>query len=308
MLITCKECHGQVSDKAPTCPHCGIPLKRRKSMNRSHKRLPNGFGSITKLNRNLRKPYLARVTNAKDDFGRCKLKTIGYFKTYNEAYIALIEYNKDPYDFDKEKTVAETYEAFKRDVFDKENHAYSYSTSIKRAYADCEPLHDMPIRQIRPRHIKACIASVENVYAKNTIKLLWNRLMDYAVANELTDHNYARDFDLDVITKKQKTLIKLPHLTFSDAEMSTLWKKSKEDDARMILIQCYTGWRPDELCKMKLTDVDLENWYMKGGEKTEAGRGRVIPIHSAVRQLVSKQYEISKNAGRGTFYNNILIP
>ena len=76
----------------------------------------------------------------------------------------------------------------------------------------------------------------------------------------------------------------------------------------MILIQCYTGWRPDELCKMKLTDVDLENWYMKGGEKTEAGRGRVIPIHSAVRQLVSKQYEISKNAGRGTFYNNILIP
>lgn len=25
-LITCPECHGQVSDKATTCPHCGYPI------------------------------------------------------------------------------------------------------------------------------------------------------------------------------------------------------------------------------------------------------------------------------------------
>lgn len=27
-LITCPECHGQVSDKAAVCPHCGYPLER----------------------------------------------------------------------------------------------------------------------------------------------------------------------------------------------------------------------------------------------------------------------------------------
>ena len=27
-LITCPECHGQVSDKAAACPHCGYPLER----------------------------------------------------------------------------------------------------------------------------------------------------------------------------------------------------------------------------------------------------------------------------------------
>ena len=27
-LITCPECHGQVSDKATACPHCGYPLER----------------------------------------------------------------------------------------------------------------------------------------------------------------------------------------------------------------------------------------------------------------------------------------
>ena len=25
-LITCPECHGQVSDKADVCPHCGYPI------------------------------------------------------------------------------------------------------------------------------------------------------------------------------------------------------------------------------------------------------------------------------------------
>lgn len=71
MLIKCKECQGQVSDKALICPHCGIPLgKRRNYAARSPKRLPNGFGSITRLRRNLRKPYLARVTNRKNEQGR----------------------------------------------------------------------------------------------------------------------------------------------------------------------------------------------------------------------------------------------
>lgn len=297
MLIKCKECHGQISDKAPICPHCGIPIKRRNTMTRSHMRLPNGFGSVTKVKKNLRRPYLARVTNAKDDLGRPQLKSLGYFRTYNEAYTALIEYNKDPYDLETEMTVKEAYEAFKRDVFDKESHSYGYTIAIKRAYKNSESLYDMPIRKIRPRHIKSVIDATDGIYNKNYLKSLWNRLLDYAVANELTDRNFARDFDLDPVTKGKINKYKQPHLTFSDAEMSTLWNKSAEGVARMILVQCYTGWRPNELCKILLSDVDLDNWSMKGGEKTEAGRGRVIPIHSAVRLLVSEQYEISKSAG-----------
>lgn len=32
-LITCPECHGQVSDKATACPHCGYPLDQGKKEN-----------------------------------------------------------------------------------------------------------------------------------------------------------------------------------------------------------------------------------------------------------------------------------
>lgn len=27
-LIRCPECHNDVSDQAPTCPHCGCPIKK----------------------------------------------------------------------------------------------------------------------------------------------------------------------------------------------------------------------------------------------------------------------------------------
>ncbi len=48
----------------------------------------------------------------------------------------------------------------------------------------------------------------------------------------------------------------------------------------MILIQCYSGWRPQELGLIELANVDLENGTFKGGIKTEAGEDRVVPIHS----------------------------
>lgn len=303
MLVTCKECHGQISDKAPICPHCGIPIKRRKYMAKSRMRLPNGFGSVTKVKKNLRRPYLARVTNAKDDQGRPILKSLGYFRTYNDAYTALIEYNKDPYDLEDVPTVSEAYSAYKRDVFDKEEHSPKYIRAVERAFEQSETLHNIPIRNIRPRHIKRCLDEVEGSHAKANLKNFWNRLFDYALGNELTDRNYAREFKLDPTVENETHNYKRTHLTFSDEEMSTLWKNKTDITAQMILVQCYTGWRPAELCEIKVSDVDLSAETMKGGKKTEAGHGRVIPIHSAVRPLVSKQYNEAIKAGRDTLYD-----
>ena len=106
MLIQCPECDLQVSDKANTCPHCGYPLKpdaKPKSSRKPNKRrrLPNGFGQISEIKgRNLRNPFRAMVTVGKDKNGKpiCKpLKPESYFPTYNDAYTALVEFNKNPY-------------------------------------------------------------------------------------------------------------------------------------------------------------------------------------------------------------------
>ena len=110
-LIKCPECQLQVSDKAITCPHCGYPLdtkviKQQQRKTNKRKRLPNGFGTISELkNQNLRKPFRALVCVGKNFYGKPiykSLKPETYFKTYNDAYAALLEYHKNPYDLDSD--------------------------------------------------------------------------------------------------------------------------------------------------------------------------------------------------------------
>ena len=114
MLTQCPECELPVSDKANACPHCGYPLKPSEKQKRPRKsnkrrRLPNGFGQISEIkNRNLRNPFRAMVTVGKTPEGKpiCKpLKPESYFATYNDAYAALVEYNKNPYDLEPSITM-----------------------------------------------------------------------------------------------------------------------------------------------------------------------------------------------------------
>lgn len=65
----------------------------------------------------------------------------------------------------------------------------------------------------------------------------------------------------------------------------------------IVIIQCYSGWRPQELGLIKLENVDLENGYMIGGMKTEAGENRTVPIHSKIKELVVARYNQAKDMG-----------
>lgn len=64
--------------------------------------------------------------------------------------------------------------------------------------------------------------------------------------------------------------------------MALLWANvGKYPDIDLILIQCYSGWRPRELCYLRLEDIDLNARTFTGGLKTDAGKNRVVPIHPA---------------------------
>ena len=296
MLTNCPECELQVSDKAVTCPHCGYPLKpdektKRAPRRTKRKRLPNGFGQITEIKgKGLRKPFRAMVTVGKTKTGKPiarLLKPESYFETYNDAYAALIKYNQNPYDFSSDVTMQELYNRWSAHHFKKMKSSGSHHY-ITGAWKQCTPIYDIKVKDIRIRHMKAMIEDADTTQTvKAHMKMVLNQMMDYAVEYELIDHNYARDFKIESYKRNPDA-----HHTFTDEEMETLWAYAGESRwVDMILVQCYSGWRPTELCGLKKEDIDLSIGCMVGGSKTDAGRNRRVPIHNKIRPIIERYLE-----------------
>lgn len=302
MLITCLECGLMLSDKASVCPHCGYEAKKstRRVAKKPHRRLPNGFGQITEIKgRYLRKPFRAMVSVGKKPNGRPDSKILAYFETYNDAYAALVEYNRNPYDLDKAITVKELYEKWSETI--------NLSRNITSVWPYCEQVYDMKAQDIRVRHIKSCMEVPTAPTAKVAIKSLFNRMLDYALEYEIVTKNYARDFSVE--TPETQT----EHVAYSKQEINILWNNTSIPLVNAILLQCYTGFRPQELCKIKLEDVNINERYIIGGMKTEAGKNRTVPLCDKAMTLVNKlmymsellgcEYLVCDNAGNNMTYN-----
>lgn len=303
MLKLCPECSLQVSDRAVACPHCGFPLKPaapRQPKRRKHMRLPNGFGQISEIRgRNLRKPFRAMVTVGVTNEGRpiCKpLRPVAYFETYHEAYDALVAYNHHPFDLSNNTTMQELYDMWiegRKGKVDpstlaRYRTAWSYSTSIQ----------NMLVRDVHISDMRNCIEHGSIIYggkerhpennSKTSMKTLYNLLFDYALTCEIVDKNYARMFNID------SGYVRRPdsHMAFTETELQTLWEHlDSHPIIDMILIQCYSGWRPGEMCDLLIQNVDLEKHAFTGGLKTKAGINRTIPIHPRIFNLVKNRYD-----------------
>lgn len=316
MLTNCPECKLQISDKALVCPHCGFPLKpgayAKKSKNvNKRKRLPNGFGQISEMKgHNLRNKFRAMVTVGKRADGRPIVKPLkpqSHFATYNEAYAALVEYNRNPYDLSDAISVKELYERWTEEYF-KTLKSESSCRTITSAWAYCSSIYDMRACDVRARHIKGCMdEGIAIIKGKETtptagvkarIKSMFNLMLDYALEYEIVDKNYARTFNVSDDIIQEKNEAKRGHIPFTDEEMKILWDNVNiKQYVDVVLIQCYSGWRPQELGLIKLENVDLDKWTYVGGMKTAAGTNRVVPIHSRIRHLVEVKYKEAQELG-----------
>ena len=95
-------------------------------------------------------------------------------------------------------------------------------------------------------------------------------------------------------------------MSFTDDEIKKLW--SHVDDVAfddVLLIQCYSGWRPQELGLLELSNVDLKNGSFIGGMKTESGTNRLVPIHSKIKHLVERRYKEAEELGSNFLFNYV---
>lgn len=310
MLIKCPECSNQISDKARTCPICGFPMKPDKPTKiktKRRQRLPNGFGQITKINNpNLRNKYRASITVGKDVNGKHikkLLKPVAYFATYNDAYAALVEYHKNPYDLDPSITVAQLYdEWFAKNEQNLSQDQIKSCTSIWRY---CDSVKNMRAVDLRVRHIKNVMENGARIgeigrekgkeihptpLIKRRIKSLFTKILDYAVENEIVERNVAKEFTYsneEVFNRENDETE--PHIAFTEKELNILWENvDAKPFVDWILVQSYMGWRPKEMLSLKISDQDFENWVFVGGMKTKAGKRRKVPVHHRIQPLIEK--------------------
>ncbi len=280
----CIKCKEQIEDDSVYCKHCGkkqVSTPKPKKLKRA-----NGTGTITHLPGRRRKPWLVRIyTNVN---GERKRITYGTYRTKSEAEIALDNINiKGNVTGLFKITFGDAYEMWSTTHFAKltEKGKGSYET----AWRFLKPLADTRLSEIKTQQFQDIInAAVEQGKSYSTvskISLLASKICQWGIQNDVIDKDYA---SFVTITAKKSP----PKERFSDEElerMKEFYKSTSDLRVGAILLMCYTGLRIDEFLSMK--KLDYYDGCLHGGNKTEKGKNRIIPVPDAVQNILSRLME-----------------
>lgn len=259
------------------------------------KKLPNGFGTVYKLNGNRRKPYAIRITTGWTPDGKQIRKIIDYSETRADGLRILTEYSGNPYNLDyKGTTVNDIYKVLEtslRNDYLNEVMSMSNYKNIVNAYNNhLQILHNKKIMDIKKRDLQLIIDSSDACHTtKGYMKNILSRIFSYAIDELELPIQKNLAIDLKIGIKKKSEM----HMPFTLEEISNI-----ESDnlfiSDLILISLYTGLRPKELVEIKTDNVFLDQKYMIGGCKTKAGKNRIIPIHEHIFAIIAKYLQKDK--------------
>ena len=308
-LINCPECSHSVSDKAFTCPCCGYPIQiinkppRQPAPKKTrYKKLPNKFGSIKKLAGNRRKPFAAfpPCIGFSTTGSPILPKAIGYFETYNEAYNALNEYHKNPFDTDVTRiTFKEVFEIYQKSK-EYQNLREKSIASKMAAYKHCKSIYNLEVKKLNKA---ICEEVINNVDAGSSTKKNVLTIMRTVIREAMDMNLLLKDCTENItIADSDPTIDRIP---FSKAEISILWQNSDKWQYRLVLILLYSGLRVNELLKNTIDNVNLEENYIYVPKELAKNKEseRKVPIHNLTLPLVK---EFIKNPNRGIRKNIIL--
>ncbi len=284
-------------------------------------KLPNGYGSIIKLKGARRAPWAVRISYLEeqaDGTVKRKRKYLAYFAEQRSAISYLAEYNngaavREHQRFVDSPTFSELYEKWKKYRRGlKSNPTAATWKNYGIAFGMFSPVHHRKVVSLRPQDLQDCL-NAQSSKSKTTIgnmRAIIRGMWEYAVMNEYTENDITQHLTFD-FTESGVPI----HTRFTDAEVAALWAAlGTVNNVDIVLIYIYTGCRPSELLDILSSDVHLEERYMVGGEKTEAGRNRIIPIHEAIVPLVrfrlegNRKYLITNKYGnhytRAVYHNS----
>ena len=279
--MECVRCRRELPADAMFCPWCG---KRQPEtappLQRKRRRRPKGTGSVYKLGDKRARPYLALTPER---------EVLGTYETAGEAVKALDAYVSQNVPVSRLKyTFSDVYakwsETHYQDVGEKGRDSY------ERAYKKAEVLWDRPIRELVTADYQVVIDALVAAGLSRSMcekqRQLFSQLCKWSMANNIIAHNFAEELRLPPEQKKKKRVL-------SKDEITRVQKIASDRSDEMYEIACitmvlyYTGMRINELLTLRRDDVDLQNGYIVGGEKTDAGRERTIPILAPIKMILA---------------------
>ena len=299
-------------------------MPRRKK----YPRLPNAFGSVRYLGKNRSNPYAVHPpAEETDEHGNyIRPKAICYVDDWYVGFAVLNAWHAGTYkpgdeilfksfkpvggssdldtfcarlltDFsahshavevkkETDKTFAQVYELFfdwKYGENAKKKLSEQSKNSTRAAFKNCKLLHDKIYREITLDEMQACLNScpLKEASIENMLSLL-KQMGRFAEPRDLCEKNYAQFL---VMPDAEGDEGGVP---FSESDLKLLWHHKDDPVVEFILIMCYSGYRVNAY---KSLEVNLEKKYFRGGLKTTAGKGRFVPIHSAILPLVERRLD-----------------
>lgn len=283
-MSSCIKCKAALPEGAIYCPMCGKKqmAEKRKTLKRA-----NGTGTVYKLSGRRKRPWVA-VRNK---------VVLGYYERKTDALEALERISGKSVSGEYNYTFAQVFEEWKKEHYrDITQYAiYSYN----RAFVIFSPLHGRKFRELKTQDFQSIIDQHldKSLSALNKYKQLLTQMSKWAIREEIISTNFASFIKLPKEVKKEKEI-------FRQEDIDKLIADGSET-AMIVLMMIFTGMRIGELFSLKVSEV--YDTYVIGGEKTSAGRNRIIPIRSEGREYFQHFKRTAENdlllSGYGSIYH-----
>ena len=293
--MLCIRCKEPLPEGALYCPACGKKQAQTAGTTKARKRA-NGTGTAYRLKGKRKRPWVAARKGV----------IVGYYSTKTEALEALAAIQGERLPDWYNITLEEVFERWKAQAWPEL--AEKSKAMYAGAWKKLEALGNRKMRDIRTADYQAAIDALagKSRSLKNQVRVLCSQLCKWAQSNDIIPRNYAETLDVGKNTTREKEI-------FTPQERDAIAAAASSDPAaRIVMILIYSGLRINELFGVRKADVHLDGQtpHMIGGEKTEAGRNRMIPIalpilpHVRALMELPGEYLVSNSQGGQKSYHN----
>lgn len=281
--MNCRKCSAELPENAVYCHICGT----KQEIVKSKKVRGNGQGTVWKRG----DKWAAKHRIVRD--GKIYSKSKYGFEKKKDALQWLKDNSVLAVTGDK-ATLGRIYEEWSALHYEKisEKKEKNYKSNYEKYLKPLAPYawDDITLQMMQTAVNKA----TGTHYARKLVKTIFNQLESHAIKNGYTTRRITTYIELPSMTKPDKKPFSMDEVK----KLKESYNSGDNDFAGIILIMIYTGMRYGEISTIKPQNIHLDEHYLMGGIKTDAGRSGEILIVDEIEPMV-KKLMLPKNQAHG---------